>query len=308
MSLNNYSKKITTSIKAGSFKYTIYNSLNHHNRLHLVKQDDIQERLIEYKVIKKLRKKYSYVFDEFDEKEFEETPSDKIWTVWLQGYNYAPELSKVCISSVLDAFGEERVTIITMDNIEDYIHIPEHIYEKWKRGQISYVHLADYIQISLLAKYGGTWFDATVFVMDNAIPNYFLDSPFFVFSNEYRNNPISISSWFMSSYANCKLLNVVRRMLEEYWKKENGPYHYLILHMFIKIACEHYPEIWKAVPKFSNIQSHTLAHEIFNPYNQTRMEQIKDMCPIQKLSNKFKFPKSIEGTFYNRIIVEGDRR
>ena len=308
MPLKAYLIKLVDSVKKGKAKYTIYNSFNQHFRFHYIHQNNIQESLTEYKVLEKLRKKYSYVLKEFDGVQYDEYPSDKIWTVWLQGYDYAPELSKVCISSVLNAFGEDRVTIITLDNIENYIHIPEHIIQKWKDGKISYVHLADYIQIALLAQYGGTWFDATVLVMNTTIPDYFMNSPFFVFSNEYRNTPLNISSWFMSSYANSKLLNAVKKLLEEYWMHENGTLHYLILHMFVKIVCDQYPELWKAVPKFSNIQSHALTYEIFEPFREERINQIAQMCPIQKLSNKFAMPMTIEGTNYHKIILEGARK
>lgn len=300
-----YLNKLNNARKNASIKYVLFNTMNQYRRIRYVCEGDLRERIAEFCVYKKLQKKYSYVFDEIDSSEYKENPSDKIWTVWLQGYEYAPELSKVCISSVFNTFQKDKVTVITMDNISDYIDISENIINKWKKGIISYVHLADYIQISLLAKYGGTWFDATVLVLSDKLPSYFLNNSFFTFSNEHRNSPVLISSWFMSSYSNSKFLNAVRRLLETYWEHENGAYHYLILHLFVRMAIDHYPDVWNNMPKFSNIQAHMLAYEIFDKFDPIRYGQIKDMCPIQKLSNKFVLPEDVKGTNYEQLIVNG---
>ena len=47
------------------------------------------------------------------------------------------------------------------------------------------------------------------------------------------------------------------------------------------------------MPKFSNINSHMLTYEIFDKYDEKRLEQIKALSPVQKLSNKFEFTENI---------------
>lgn len=304
--MKNTLKRLLDSAKTGNLKYVLRNYLNYNFPVHFVKNGDIQNLLVLEKNYKLLRKNYWGYLKQINTSNLQETKSDKVFTVWLQGYDAAPDLSKACINSVFRTFGREIVTFITLENIEQYIHIPSHIMEKWRKGIISYVHLCDYIQIALLAEHGGTWFDATVMILPGKIPPYFFDSPFFAFDNSYRNSPVCISSWFMSSYANGKIVTVVKKLLEEYWRRENGAYHYLILHLFFKMAFEMYPDEWARMPKFSNIQAHMLAHEVFTPHHGKRVEQIADMCPIQKLSNKFSLPNQFVGTYYDMLIKKGE--
>lgn len=307
--IGSYYKKLISKVKNGSVLYTLGNTYRNHASIRYVDDPDIKVALNLEFVYKKLKHKYSYVLQS-DEAllNVKEEKSNKIWTIWLQGYDNAPELSKVCISRIIDRFGAKNVTIVTMDNINDYIKIPDYILKKWRDGKISYVHLADYIQIALLAQHGGTWFDATVYIMDEVIPDYFMNSPFFVFNNYKRGTVVNISSWFMTSYKNNKIMRITQLMLEEYWKNENDVMHYLILHLFIRIITDEFQSEWKAVPNFSNIQAHTLAYEIFDKYSELRKKQIGSMCPIQKLSNKFDFPDTVDGTFYSELICKGERK
>ena len=45
-----------------------------------------------------------------------------------------------------------------------------------------------------------------------------------------------------------------------------------------------------------------LTYEIFDKYDEKRLEQIKALSPVQKLSNKFEFTENIENTFYDVLI------
>lgn len=297
-------EKIKESIKIGDLKYRIINYFWVRNPIRYVPYRELRLSLWEAKCYKKLKNKYLYVFKQIDSKVHELNPqySNRVWTCWFQGYDEAPELSKVCISRIIDIFGKDRVTVITEDNVNNYIEIPEHIMQKFQEGKVSYAHLSDYIRVSLLEKWGGCWLDATVYIMDNQIPTYFVESPFFAFSNEHRKSVISISNWFMSSYKENKVVLAVRTLLEEYWKKENGIINYYMMHLFVRIAFDYYSDDWKKMPKFSNINSHMLTYEIFDKYDEKRLEQIKALSPVQKLSNKFEFTENIENTFYDVLI------
>lgn len=73
-----------------------------------------------------------------------------------------PELVENCYKQLVKH--NSNVILITKNNIRDYTHIPEEIYTKVSKGQISYTHLSDILRLSLLAERGGMWLDATCFV------------------------------------------------------------------------------------------------------------------------------------------------
>lgn len=58
------------------------------------------------------------------------TPMDpdmegRIWICWWQGLENAPEIVKRCVESIRRNAGDHQVTIITDQNVEQYIDIPE---------------------------------------------------------------------------------------------------------------------------------------------------------------------------------------
>ena len=96
-----------------------------------------------------------------DEKIIEK--SDKIWICWFQGIENAPELVKACYNSVLKNYKDKEIIVLTEENYEQYVDIPEYILKKWKKGYISFAHFSDILRIELLSKYGGLWLDSTIF-------------------------------------------------------------------------------------------------------------------------------------------------
>lgn len=302
---NSYFSKIR---KAKSLKEKIFiirNSINYRKHLFWVKRKDIKEILMEDIAYKKLKKKYGWVLDSENNRKLDESvPGDKIWVCWLQGIENAPLLVKTCVQRMEEVFGRNKIVIITENNYSKYVELPEYIIEKWKKGSIGYAHFSDILRIWLLAQYGGTWIDSTVMILSKEIPDYFMNEELFVFSNMKRNSMINISSWFITAYSHNRIIECVKKLLEEYWKKEDFLIHYLVLHLLFAMATENYQEIWRKVPKFSNIQPHMLANEILNPYDENRLKQIAQMCSIQKLSNKIVMDKQLNESYYNILLKE----
>ena len=91
--------------------------------------------------------------------------SSKIWTLWWQGVEQAPEIVKVCLKSQQENMVSNgfQYTVITKDNWKQFIDLPKHIIEKVENGKITLTHFSDIIRAELLKQYGGIWIDATVF-------------------------------------------------------------------------------------------------------------------------------------------------
>ena len=85
-----------------------------------------------------------------------------IWVFWYQGKSSMPLLIKTCYDSICKNANGRKVILLSKDNFEEYVHLPNHIFEKVQKGFISYTHLSDLIRVSLLYNYGGTWMDATL--------------------------------------------------------------------------------------------------------------------------------------------------
>ena len=104
--------------------------------------------------------------------------SGVIWSMWWQGEENCPEVVKLCWASMRKHCGSHKLIIITKDNYQDYVTIPEYILAKVEAGSLLLAHLADIIRVNLLAKYGGLWLDSTIFVAKE-IPEEVFSMEFF---------------------------------------------------------------------------------------------------------------------------------
>ena len=87
-----------------------------------------------------------------------------IWVCWLQGEESAPAIVKKCINSIRKHSAGYEVVVVTSDNLGSLVEIPSFITEKLKKKRMQFATYSDYIRLALLAKYGGIWIDATVFL------------------------------------------------------------------------------------------------------------------------------------------------
>ena len=260
----------------------------------------------QYKIVKKLRRKYAYVFNEIPEDEHEHIHSDFVWICWLQGLEQAPPLVQRCCKSICDNLKSKKIIIITAENYKDYITMPDYIVEKWENGLITNTHITDFIRLELLLEYGGTWIDATVFCTGNHMPQYIWNADLFLYQALKPGRDghyVNVSSWFISASSHNIVLKATLRCLYEYWRKNDRQVDYYLIHDFLCIAAEAYPDEWKKIPKICNSIPHLLLNELFEPYDQERFEHIKQLSCFHKLTykrDKGLFKK--KGTYYDVIF------
>lgn len=92
--------------------------------------------------------------------------SNCIWVCWWQGLDQSPEIVKACVKSIKRNAGKHTVIILTEDNYRQYVDIPKWVEEKKNKGIITRTNYSDLLRLSLLAKHGGLWLDAT-FIVQN---------------------------------------------------------------------------------------------------------------------------------------------
>lgn len=84
-----------------------------------------------------------------------------IWVFWWQGVEGMPKVVRRCYELINR--NNENVTLLTIDNVREYIDIPEAVFDKVRTGEISYTHFSDILRLTLLSDKGGMWIDATCF-------------------------------------------------------------------------------------------------------------------------------------------------
>ena len=252
-----------------------------------------------------MKKKYSYVIDK-STYEITRNKSDCniIWFCWLQGIDKAPDLVRSCYKSIERSTTGTNWVIKVIDetNIYDYVSFPDYIIKKYESGIITRTHFSDLLRMELLIKYGGIWADSTVF-MTGAIPEYCYNGDFFTFNHGYRHDDsIVFESWFIYSIPKHPLLLTTRDLIYEYWKRHNFLNEYFLFHLMFTIASEKYIDIWNEVPFYTDLVPHVLSHELFDPFDKERFDEIKRMSVIHKLSNRMDIPNDYKNTYYDYLI------
>jgi len=265
---------------------------------------------VDNKIYRKLQRKYRRFIQTYTADNPADTSTQKhnpvIWTIWLQGMENAPKIVQQCYASMRRNITDRPIVVITEDNFKDYVTFPDYIMEKYEKGIISKVHFADLLRIELLAQHGGTWLDGTVFVSDPPFQSYVLDSRLFLFQTlkpGLDGHCRSVSSWLMTAYSGNPIIMLTRALLHEYWRTHKYAVDYFILHDFIQMSIEAYPQVWSEVVPFSNATPHILLLRLFEPYNSDVWQGVRKQTGFHKLSYKFTPQQAqLPDTFYSRVV------
>ena len=231
---------------------------------------------------------------------------DVIWCCWLQGIEQAPEVVQACVKS-LERFGRE-IRIITSENFDEYVELPEYIIRKWRDGIITNTHFSDLIRIGLLADRGGLWIDATVYCSSaEDILEILKDTDIFAYSFAMRVDPtkyILFDSWFLYAATKNAVIEETKLMLWDYWKNEEYLLHYFLFHLCFSGCCRRHQEEWEKIPVYSMEPCHILQQEMLGEYNEKRWNQIMKMSGIHKITYKYDEKHSLSGTMLEHLIQQ----
>ena len=261
----------------------------------------------------KLEKCYGKFLKDFDEQYLEQAESkmsNKVWVCWFQGIENAPNLVKKCYKSLQENLYDKEIVLITSENMNKYVQFPNYIIEKWNAGLITNTHMTDLLRLELLIRYGGMWVDATVLCTSRSknIPKYYFDSELFFYQclKPGRDGHCNyISSWLISAKTNNKILMATRYLCYQYWKENNTMWDYFLLHDFMSIVLEYYPDEWKMVIPKDNATPHILLLRLFDNYDEKMYKTIIEQSPFHKLSYKFSEEQmALEGTNYRKLFCE----
>lgn len=262
------------------------------------KETTLNNKTYQY-LLKKYRKNLENLPDYSKEKK---EYSNKVWWCWFQGENNAPDIIKACLQSLRKNLKDRDIIVITLDNYKEYIEFPDYITDKVNKGIITLTHFSDLLRLQLLIKYGGTWIDSSVYCT-----NYnkdLFDKDLFVYKAFMRGDEsMSSSSWFITSCTNNPILLATRDLLFQYWQDHDYLMHYFLFHLFFNMACHKYEDIFAKVENYPNVIPHILQFELFQEYNEERLNTIKKLADFHKLTYKFNLKdKKSNNTFYDYIV------
>jgi len=297
---------IKKSIKNGTFLISTYHHLN--KRIYTKKESDeligLYIRLI---CFEKIKRKYSKILTHHKPSDPATQECSKyIWFCWLQGIDNAPPLVKKCHEKLVTHFPDRETILITQENYQNYISIPDWFKAKWQAGIIDHTKLSNLIRLELLINYGGLWIDSTVLSTSKEVPSYIFDVPLFMYSECALGEIRSAATWLISSCRNNNILRATKDVYLAYWKENDELIEYFLITFCLKLAIEKYPEEWDRMAKIPAINQLMLAKKIFDRYDPVYWEQLSQLTPFHKLSIKDTNESELENrsldTYYNVII------
>lgn len=233
-----------------------------------------------------------------------------IWVYWWDGFENAPQIVQVCLTSILRENSNINIICLDKNNVFDYIQMPDDIIEKHEQGTIGRAHFSDIIRLSLLTQYGGLWMDATLLCV-KSLPEQIWSADFYS-CRQGLYDPIQPShlrwaGWLLGGKPGFPLFSFSRDALIEYWRKYDQVVDYLLMDYVFDLAYETIPDVKSAVDslEISNRQTDELMASINQPYNKSFFD---NETYIYKLSYRFGKPKpetdTGEMTFYGYLLKE----
>ena len=206
-----------------------------------------------------------------------------IWFCWLQGMEVMPALPMAMFTQVKRHSGGHPVHFICEDNLNQYVQLPRHVFDKYKNHKISAAFYTDIIRFALLREYGGLWVDSTVFI-NKDIDDTIFDLAFWNVKGldrrfKYCTTIIGARDWqsyALASQPNSLFSRMVFDLLIKYTEKYDSILEYFFVFYLAKFARE-------SVPIIRN-EYHLI------PENNTRCELLQtylldksiDICDIRE--------------------------
>lgn len=234
-------------------------------------------------------------------------PANTCWIYWHQGFENAPEIVKMCKSSVEKNLTGYKIIFLDQSNLFDYIEIPDFIMQKFTKGIIPLTQFSDILRTYLLYAYGGLWLDSTIFLTSD-IPQVIKNADYFMFKTSVAiKYSLPCQSWFISAKEakNPSIYKMLNYQLK-FWHTSNKLKDYFYYFVIVKILIEDDKDFsanWNKIPYYCDSEPHYLQRQFAKPFDQNVFEHIKSRTFCHKLT--YKVPENIKdakGTFYEHLI------
>lgn len=215
------------------------------------------------------------VIESYKERQPEPEKTDeqkRIWVFWWSGEDTAPEIVRACIRSIRANANGHEVVLLDSTNYHQYVQLPGFLIGKHEKGLIGHAHFSDVVRLALLARHGGVWIDATVF-LSQPLPDQLFECPFYTLKTvDEQALYYSKSRWcgyFLAGSSSFPLFSFVRDMLLAHWERADHIVDYLLMDYIFGLACRHVPDIaavMEGLPD-NNTRRGQLMRRINEPYD-----------------------------------------
>jgi Capsular polysaccharide synthesis protein len=188
-----------------------------------------------------------------------------LWSLWLQGWDSAPDLVRACAASWIRLNPEWDVRLLTRSHVERLLAAESNA--SLLQRPISPAALSDVVRLELLARYGGVWADATSYCLsplDDWLPGV-TTSGFFAFDRPAPDR--MLATWFLAAVEPSPAILRWRALARAYWMDRSAPETYFWCHYLFAKAYEADAEVqkvWDSTPRISADGPHVLV-----PYQET---------------------------------------
>lgn len=235
-----------------------------------------------------------------------------IWQYWAQGFDQLPEMITLCYASVDRNAGEYQVIRLSDETVKDYIDLPPIVYELRKSDPTFVIQFyADILRLSLLATYGGVWFDSTIFMAGPFAP-YYTEPEFFMFQRDpdeplkkywttklpysfdwredFRTN---VQNAIIFAHPDSEVIRTLRDLLILYWETKDpnkAPVIYLFFHvLFDRLVREENGLLHSHNCRIASDTNLEILQRMMNkdwPMKYGTPSEVLGKYPLQKLSFK----------------------
>lgn len=279
------------------------------NRLKYKNGDDFltADRPAKYRF---LHKYYGHLLEQCRSNPVSNQPNNgPVWVFWWQGEENMPELVRFCYECLKKNVPSDRPLIfLDKNNLKDYTDIPDYIMEKLEKKVMSLIHFSDIVRMSLLAKHGGLWVDATVYLSDK-MPSCVFEHSYFSAREPLRTFAVSKANYtvfMLGAAANAPWVVYARDFLYEYWKKSWCQLDYLLIDYILMMAFESIPELKQEVQSgvLNTIHINTIQDRRNEACDAATYQKMIEECSFYKLSYKLTYQERDENgnlTYYGRM-------
>ncbi len=179
-----------------------------------------------------------------------------IWTLWLQGWEEAPELPRTCLRTWQQRNPGWEVRPLDLEALLELVQPPLPLAGK------SPAAVSDIARLALLRRYGGVWVDSTVFCaapLDSWIDEHAREG-FFAFSRPAPDR--MLASWFLAAEPGHVVPAAWEDATTAYWRGRSEADRYFWVHdRFAEIyrGDPRVRRVWDAVPQLSARGPHYFA-------------------------------------------------
>lgn len=209
-----------------------------------------------------------------------------VFVYWGQGFALAPSVVQTCVARLRSVVPADRLHLLTMDTVRYYADLPAPV---WKLAETDQAHFSDVLRAALLARYGGSWLDATCFTGPGFLDEVdrLADAEYFAF----RYQTPKISSWFMTSTLGGYVARQLDAALRVYWDTHSTKQHYFLYHFLFEALYWADPEFrrrWDGCPARSTRVPHRLQSWMYRPAADVDLEALIASSFVHKLTWKLR--------------------